>query len=80
MSLITLTLKNVIRTNKCHVLKVTKGELITSPTIHSLEELRDYISRNCGFGDTGIRLSYMSETEGCEVILAHFNPYGNVLV
>ncbi|WQA18464.1 hypothetical protein [Pseudomonas phage vB_Pae_TUMS_P11] len=80
MSLITLTLKNVIRTNKCHVRKVTNGELVTSPVINSLEEMRDYIRINCSLTDTGIRLSYMSETEGCEVVLAYFNHYGNVIV
>lgn len=80
MSLITLTLKNVIRTNSCHVLKVTNGELVKSPVIRSLEEMRDYIRINCKLTDTGIRLSYMSETEGCEVILAHFDHNGKVLV
>ncbi|AIZ94845.1 hypothetical protein [Pseudomonas phage Pa2] len=80
MSLITLTLKNVIRTNKCHIRKVTNGELVTSPVINSLEEMRDYIRINCKLTDTGIRLSCMSETEGCEVILAYFNHYGNIIV
>lgn len=80
MSLITLTLKNVIRTNKCHVRKVTNSELVTSPVINSLEEMRDYIRIHCKPTDTGIRLSYMSETEGCEVILAYFNHYGNIIV
>ncbi|SBT96751.2 hypothetical protein P3P1_04 [Pseudomonas aeruginosa] len=64
---------SVFRVNKCHVLKVTDGELITSPTIHNLEEMRDYIRNNCKPTDTGIRLSYMSETEGCEVVIARLN-------
>ncbi|AKF14053.1 hypothetical protein AVU25_gp83 [Pseudomonas phage DL64] len=80
MSLVTLTLKNVIRTNKCHVPKMDNGKLVTSPVINSLAELRDYIRINCKLTDTGIRLSYMSETEGCEVILAYFNHYGNIIV
>lgn len=80
MSLITLTLKNVIRTNSCHVLKMTNGELVKSPVINSLDEMRDYIRIHCKLTDTGIRLSYMSETEGCEVILARFDHNGKVLV
>ncbi|UEP18721.1 hypothetical protein PP757_gp89 [Pseudomonas phage vB_PaeP_TUMS_P121] len=80
MSLVTLTLKNVIRTNKCHVRKMDNGKLVTSPVINSLAELRDYIRINCSLTDTGIRLSYMSETEGCEVVLAYFNHYGNVII
>ncbi|AIZ94936.1 hypothetical protein [Pseudomonas phage LY218] len=71
---------SVFRVNKCLVRMVTNGELITSPTIHNLEEMRDYIRNNCKLTDTGIRLSCMSETEGCEVILAYFNHYGNIIV
>ncbi|WNV49525.1 hypothetical protein [Pseudomonas phage L15] len=80
MSLITLTLKNVIRTNSCHVLKMTNGELVRSPVINSLDEMRNYIRIHCKLTDTGIRLSYMSETEGCEVVLARFDHNGKVLV
>lgn len=71
---------SVFRVNKCSVRMVTNGELITSPTIHNLEEMRDYIRNNCKPTDTGIRLSYMSETEGCEVVLARFDHNGKVLV
>uniref|UniRef100_A0AAT9TSQ3 Uncharacterized protein n=1 Tax=Pseudomonas phage JS TaxID=3015289 RepID=A0AAT9TSQ3_9VIRU len=75
-----MNLLTIFETYDCRVRFVTiTGVFVKSQIVRSLGQAQEIVSFLCDPADTGIRLSFFDEEEGCESILCRFNYKGEII-